>query len=373
MNINSYTLVYLIVNIFDVYIISRYMQLFFGNTKSHKTAFLSYFAYYIFISIIYLGLQIPIITLLANLTGFFLLTFNYQARIKKRLLSIFLIYIIFMCIDLISTLLTGYLDHSVFTISIYQSEFGLILLQVINYLVYILLSHFKNIKRGHQLTLKNWGLLLFIPLSSMFIILSLVSTADLLKSQIIICLLLMLVINFSAFFLYDHISQLYLAEIERLNLVQQNRYYTNQLKLIETSVKRTNAFKHDLKNHLSAIASLLEKQEYNLAIKHISTVTGDYFDQNQTISTGNADIDSILNYKIQEAQSQNIMVVSEILIPEKIDLPSYDTTIILGNIFDNAIRAVSDLEDSKKVIKFNMSYNKNRLSRIIHKKQTNSI
>ncbi|WKY43487.1 GHKL domain-containing protein [Eubacteriaceae bacterium ES2] len=361
MNINSYTLIYLIVNIFDVYIISRYMQLFFCNTKSHKTAFLSYFAYYIFISIIYLMLQIPIITLLANLTGFFLLTFNYQARFAKRLLSIFLIYIIFMCIDLISTLLTGYIDHSFFTVSIYQSEFGLILLQVINYLVYILLSHFTNIKKGHQLTLKNWGLLLFIPLSSLFIILSLLSTQDLSRTQVIICLLLMLVINFSAFFLYDHISKLYLAEIERLNLLQQNRYYTNQLNLIETSVKRTNAFKHDLKNHLSAIASLLEKQECSLAVKHINTVTGDYFDQNQTINTGNADIDSILNYKIQEAQNQNIMVVSEILIPEKIDLPSYDTTIILGNIFDNAIRAVSDLEDSKKLIKFNMSYNKNRL------------
>ncbi|MGE4509057.1 MAG: sensor histidine kinase [Eubacteriaceae bacterium] len=361
MNINSYTLVYLIVNIFDVYIISRYMQLFFGSTKNHRTAFLSYFAYYIFISITYLMLQIPIFTLLANLIGFFLLTFNYQARFKKRLLSIFLIYIIFICIDLIASLLTGCLEHSVFAINNYRSEFCLILLQIINIFIFVLLNHFSSIKNETQLSIKNWGLLLFIPLSSLFIILSLISTQDLLRTQVIICLLLMLVINFSTFFLYDHISKLYLTEIERLNLVQQNRYYTNQLNLIETSVKRTNAFKHDLKNHLSAIASLLEKQEYSLAVKHINTITGDYFDQNQTISTGNADIDSILNYKIQEAQNQNIMVLSEILIPEKINLPSYDTTIILGNIFDNAIRAVSELEASKKVIKFNLNYNKNRL------------
>jgi hypothetical protein len=213
------------------------------------------------------------LTLICNIIGFYLITLNYQASHKKRLLSIFLLYVIFICTDLIATLLTGHLNQSFMESSHFSSEFGLVILQIMNTIVLILLKNFRNIKKKTQINSKNWLLLLLIPVSSIYIILLVVTSQNLSNAQTIICLILMLFINFSTFYLYDNISQLFVIHIEKVNLANQNRYYANQLNLIDASVKSTNALKHDLKNHLLAISSLIEKQKYQLAINHIADIT----------------------------------------------------------------------------------------------------
>lgn len=361
MIISTYTLVYLITNIYSSYLDYQFLHLFFEVSKNKKIELLSYLIFYIFISTIYLSFKIPMLTLICNIIGFYLITLNYQASHKKRLLSIFLLYVIFICTDLIATLLTGHLNQSFMESSHFSSEFGLVILQIMNTIVLILLKNFRNIKKKTQINSKNWLLLLLIPVSSIYIILLVVTSQNLSNAQTIICLILMLFINFSTFYLYDNISQLFVIHIEKVNLANQNRYYANQLNLIDASVKSTNALKHDLKNHLLAISSLIEKQKYQLAINHIADITEHHFEKKPSINSGNSDIDSVLNFKIQEAQEKNIQVVSDIIIPEAFNLSSYDSTIILGNLFDNAIKAVTRLGKSKRTINFKMHYTVNRL------------
>ncbi|WKY43473.1 GHKL domain-containing protein [Eubacteriaceae bacterium ES2] len=361
MSVNTYTLIYLIANLFSCFLKYQYMHLFFDSSKNKKIELLSYLTFYAFIAAIYLNFSIPLLTLVSNIIGLYLLTLNYQASHKKRLLSVFLLYTVFICTDLIVAILTGYLNQSILETSHYRSEFGLVLQQIVNTIVLILLKNFGNMKKKTQVDSKNWLLLLFIPISSIYIILLLVTSQNLSNNQIIISLILMLFINFSTFYLYDNISQLFIVHIEKVNLANQNRYYANQLNLIEASVKNSDALKHDLKNHLLSISSLIENQRYELALNHISDITQGHLVQKKTINSGNRDIDSILNFKIQEAQDENIKVNSDIIIPEKIGLSTYDSTIILGNIFDNAINAVTQLDESKREINFKMHYTINRL------------
>ena len=79
---------------------------------------------------------------------------------------------------------------------------------------------------------------------------------------------------------------------------------------------------------------------------------------NEVISSKNFEIDSILNYMIQQAKSAGISVSSRILIPEQFT-HSFDFVIILGNLLENAIEAASN--SSQKYIDLAIQLQKNVL------------
>lgn len=53
--------------------------------------------------------------------------------------------------------------------------------------------------------------------------------------------------------------------------------------------------------------------------------------------SGNVMIDGILNLKLQEAERSGIDVKLELSVPEKVNVASFDMSVILGNLMDNAI------------------------------------
>ena len=65
----------------------------------------------------------------------------------------------------------------------------------------------------------------------------------------------------------------------------------------------------------------------------------------QRIKSGNAVIDSMLNYKISEAVRRGIEVEYEVEIPEKLLMEDFDLTCILGNLLDNAVEAAEKTEE----------------------------
>lgn len=70
------------------------------------------------------------------------------------------------------------------------------------------------------------------------------------------------------------------------------------------------------------------------------------------ICTGNNDIDSILNYFIQNAKNKNIEVLVNIKIGKEMKINFFDLNIILGNLMDNAIEGTLNAE--KKIIMLSM-------------------
>ena len=161
---------------------------------------------------------------------------------------------------------------------------------------------------------------------------------------------------------YEHNFDLIFLDIEmdKILLGQQNKYYQKQFELMESSLKTTKAMRHDLRNHLSVIYALIDKGERDAALKHLAKMTDVYDDKKQYACSENIDIDSILNFKIQEAERQNIKVALDLSVPAKMSIASFDLAIILGNLLDNAIEAVAELEKERQ-IKTNINYDKGRL------------
>ncbi len=361
MEISIYETVYLIANVFGTYIVYKFMHIFFEPKDANlKIEFLSYVGYCIFIALVYLTINIPVVTMICNIIAFWGVSFNYNAGIKRRLLSILMIYLILICVEVSVALLTGYFNYSLLTVNNYSSEYGLVLNQTISYLVVRILNNYKNIRKGETIPLANWIAIILIPVSSLYIILTLFQATGLPWEQILIGVVLILLVNFTTFYLYDVISASMVDKMDKILFGQQNKYHQKQFELMESSLKTTKAMRHDLRNHLSVIYALVEKGERDTALEHLSKMTDIYDDTRQYAYTENIDIDSILNFKIQAAEQQNIKIALDLSIPEKMCIPSFDLAIILGNLLDNAIEAVAELEKERQ-IKTKINYNKGRL------------
>ncbi|MPW26373.1 GHKL domain-containing protein [Alkalibaculum sp. M08DMB] len=360
MNISIYNMIYIISNIFGTYIICKFMSVFFERKEANKKLELfSYTVYYIVMTIIYFKINIPIVTMLFNIIAFMGLSMLYKANIKKRILAIALIYLILICIELIVIMLLSGMHFTIFSKNEYTLSYSLIVLKIVSYLVVLILNKYKNIKMGERVPFSYWVCLLLIPLSSLYIILILFQAQGLLIEQVILGIVFILLINFATFHLYDAISSTLSDKMHKKLIAQQNMYYDTQFNLMKSSLKATKIFKHDLMNHLSVIYTLVANEEKEASIKHICNMIEVCNDENKFADSGNINIDSILNFKLQESKQKNIPIFLDLYIPEKMDIPSFDLAVILGNLLDNAIKAVSELEE-ERYININIKYDKGR-------------
>ncbi|OLS02078.1 sensor histidine kinase [Tissierella creatinophila] len=354
MTLNTYDFAYLISNMFSTYIICKFMAIFFDRSKVNKRIeFLSYSIYFIIVSLIYLTVNIPIVNLVVNIILFFALTFNYKSSMKNRIFSLIFIYLTLMVIESIVAVI---LVHGYKSISSVNSRntsiIGMISVNIISYIFVLLIGNYNDMKRGINIPNIYWISICFIPLGSLYIIIAFLQEFDYNAYSIIASMLILFTINIFVFHLYNVLNKVFEQMIERTILKEQNKYYKDQLEIMDTNNKNAKSFNHDLRNHLSIIRGYIQIEECQKACMYIDEM----IKNNYTIKTikefsnsGNIDIDNILNYKLYEASKKDICVSLEIKIPSDINISSFDIVVILGNLLDNAIEATSKVENNKKI------------------------
>lgn len=132
-------------------------------------------------------------------------------------------------------------------------------------------------------------------------------------------------------------------EQEREMLEQEICMYENQFEIIRQSQINTRSLKHDLKHHLKMLSDLVCSGDQDAALKYLSDM-GAFMDcSGAFVSSGNERIDSILNYMIEKAKKAGIRVTWKIQIPEQMEISTFDINVILSNLLDNALNALSDV------------------------------
>ena len=106
MKMDLYNAVYIVTNIFFTYTIYKFMYIFFEERISKWfIEIFSYICYWGAITLIHQFLYVPMALMISNLFLILLITLNYRATLKVRLLSTLLIYLVLMCIEMIIVLL----------------------------------------------------------------------------------------------------------------------------------------------------------------------------------------------------------------------------------------------------------------------------
>ena len=93
-------------------------------------------------------------------------------------------------------------------------------------------------------------------------------------------------------------------------------------------------------------------------IEHINKFLHFVDYSNEHAQSGNIVVDSILNYKLREAKNKGAQIELELKIPRELNIFPFDMGVILGNLLDNAITAVSK-RDRERKIKVSMYFEKN--------------
>lgn len=119
---------------------------------------------------------------------------------------------------------------------------------------------------------------------------------------------------------------------------------------MKESEETIKSYRHDMKNHMTVINSLIDKDEIEALKKYLNEISNISFDNEKYISSGNEIIDSIVNYKLNLAENEKIRFITDISISTGLHISSYDMTIILGNILDNAIEASKKVDEVERKI-----------------------
>lgn len=357
-----YTIAYLITSPFNTIFLLKFMQIFFQERKASKAVCaVSYVMYTTLVISVYLFIDIPILLLVMNYILMFCITFNYESNIQKKLLSTVYILVFMLIPELIVAACTGYLQFSFFTEGAYGDTLGLVAMRLLTYMMALLVERFKAVRNNQQVSVFSWMAAILIPLITLIMEIMLFETQSVSKIQAIVSIFLMFILNITAFYLYDSLAASYTQKSKVALLEKENELYSKQCELMQTSTQELQAFRHDLNNQLVAMNELLQNEKYDdlkVYLHTLSKLTGE-----KTIysTTGNVAVDGIINYKLQNAMINHIKVNAEIAVPSELSIEISDIITVLGNLLDNAISAIMQLQEEERSLSFKLIYGQERL------------
>lgn len=356
--LTAYNIAYLLSQALGVFAVYKLMKAFFEKRCVKKaTVIISFIGYYIIAVSVYLILNIPLVNFIVTLFSYFLLTFLYSSSVKKKAFVSLVVFVFGICTEMLVVVLTGYINFPVSEANNYDSIFGIVALNVLFFIVSMAANGFKNVKNDNALPKSFWSVLLIIPILSLFVLAMFFQSEGLSVYEVGSSVAAILIVNFTIFFLFDRIEKLYREKQESILIGQQNEYYVNQLTVIEDLYETAKKLRHDIKNHLLTLFSYIENNSNAEAKKYISDIINIYQSKAEIVHTGYPEIDSLLNFKLQPAVEEGINVNVRVSLPSGLIFSFFDLTVILGNLIDNALEAVSLITENR-FIDFRMSCSK---------------
>lgn len=348
---DTFNILHIISSMFTGYTVYLFMEMFFIAKKSNFIQMsLSFCGYVLINNVVYFCVSRPIIQLIINILLLMCLTLNFESKYPKRLIAVAYVYLSMMLIETIIFRITGYIYPSIFAVSsAYYNIAGMITMDLVSFLLVLLFRNYKFIRNDIFIPTNQWLCVFLVPFGTLCIMLIILQCPNHSAVFILLSALIVLVTNVLVFGMYNMILKNYEEKINELRLKQQNIMYGQQLKLMQSAMINMSAVNHDIKNHLSIISGFLEQGNLGKVEKYLTEINSAYKVTGEYAKTGNFILDSILNYKIDEAVKANIIVELNAKVPKDLKLPEFDMNIILSNIIDNAIEACLKLLEDREI------------------------
>ncbi len=149
--------------------------------------------------------------------------------------------------------------------------------------------------------------------------------------------------------------------IDKRIAAYQNGLMETHYREVEIMYRKMRGWRHDSRNHIQVLKSLAEAGDLDALKKYLGELDTEINTVDTVIKTGNKMTDAILNSKISLARSKNIPVKADAHVPVALTTPAIDLSIILGNLFDNAIEASLALPEGKRMIRVYMDMKNTQL------------
>lgn len=167
-----------------------------------------------------------------------------------------------------------------------------------------------------------------------------------------------LIISVLASLLYKNILELARNRNELDISIHQQASNYQELNQLNEELR---IFRHDIKNHMLSLSSLLEKEDISQAKLYMASLSDTLSATHKIVNTENYIFDAILAEKTEIASSKHILVEREVLIGKQLHINNSDWSILFGNALDNAIEACEKVTASPAKITIFIQYTGNIL------------
>lgn len=338
------TLSYLLINALHYYVFFLTYSVFFHREGvSRRLEFLSFSLAYLLNSAAFLWINLPLLNLGTTLVPMLLITALYPAAPLYRIFTAAFTVIISVLADSI----TFHLLHpAVSETRAWVSNLSSTLIQLLAVLALRRLHH-PGQRRGQQRRL-YWVSVLSIPAVSLIVIVLLFFiTSREQEWAIVLVDGLLVLINVLVFFLYDRLERAYQDQLEKRLLEHQNRAYAHEVTLYQSGTRELNTLRHDMRNHLATVRQFYTEARPEEVLSYLDRFAERLDIGEPFASTGNPELDSILNYKLGQAARAGAKVDAQLFLPRGLELDVFDLTVILGNLLDNAIEGMARCEEGQ--------------------------
>lgn len=362
MSVSMYDIAYLFSEIFTIYSIKIFYDIFFHVKKGFiYFAIGAYAAFFAGTVALHFFISIPFINLIASIILLFVISICYESTVRKKIIAVSECYLIMFASEILVSALTKSAYIEPLQKYEYENIIGLFLSRMIIFIVVLLISRLSDLRKNKNQPYWLCLTSLTVPILTVSIELMFTTTNGTTTELVVVSMILLFTVNIIVFFLFNSLSTFYERSINLVKSEQEREYYQNQCMLMKKATEEIRSFQHDISNHFMIIEDLLQNEKEKDAFSYIlelvnseKTVPVVYSD------TGNIAVDSIINYKLCRAALNGIDVAIDIIIPKELPVEIMDLSTILTNLLDNALQALQKLNDNKK-LNIKITYKKGML------------
>lgn len=161
-----------------------------------------------------------------------------------------------------------------------------------------------------------------------------------------------LFINTFVFYLYHFLAEYYADRMEKQMLEQSIQIYRHQLDVIKESQERVNELRHDMKHHMVELKEMAKEVGGGTQlVQYLDDMKKFMLNPAEKVSSGNQDVDGILNYLLKDVDQILDQADIQVQIPSKLYEKSFDICVILGNLVENALQAARASEEKYLLVR----------------------
>jgi len=332
---------------FTFYTLYRLYTLLFKEMRNKKLCVLTFIVAYFIVSLQWQLYHSVPLTLSVNIVLYFALTFNYKAKIGKRILSTIGAYALFSVAETVVVGIFSIAGLDILHIEFYKL-WGTALSPLITYVIIsatiqrLAIRELTYFKSRHTAFL---GIIIFIIFGTAFV-LPYISADNI--GHMFIGIVLLMVIAVFLFAFMDSLVQESKERAVRTAFEMQNKLYSNELDMVKEYQYEIKTIRHNIDHHIQTLNDLLSKEDYENARNYAKGLTKVIKVDLIPIITSIPELDSILNLKLKQAYMMGIKVNSTVKVEEKCLISPQAYISIIGNLMDNAMEAVAPFEDEEK-------------------------
>lgn len=158
----------------------------------------------------------------------------------------------------------------------------------------------------------------------------------------------LLIVNLGALLIYQVTARL-LAEMDRNEqLAEKNHLLTLQElqhENLQNRIAEARQAKHDIRHHIAVMDGYLQNCEYDKLKDYLRSYKKSLPDDSAIVFCSNYTVNTLLLYFAQQAKNEGIDYDVAVSIPNDIQIPDNVLSVVLGNLFENALEAASEVTD----------------------------